>query len=633
MAPARCHAPPALRPYRSVRRLLPLCALFSACFSPTNAIDGSSSPDAAIGLDAPPVHSDALSLDPDAGHEDAATEEDAAAPGCGRAWCWVEPFPQGNTLNSISGTSTSSVFAVGERGSAVLFDGRVWRNINTGTTTDLNDVAAAGDRAYVVGNDGLVLRYVNRQWTTDVPFTRLNLNAVWADIFGRVWAAGDAGIIYSYFEASWVQTVAPAQDDLLDIAGVGSGELWTAGGNTIQRWNGERWEIAHRSRGPVTAIASPRQNEVWAGGDPMLHFDGQNWTEYELPPFAGPPRSIDVLENGAVLAQVPLSLPNGAPYVTIYFTGTRFDFWPFATTSDARALDAIGGEAWFAGEKGSLLRWDGARTVDQRGGGETRVDFNDHWISPSGTLWAAGGRLGGSWWYWYRNNHWRVTSNEFGEITSMWGLADDDFWFATSENYLHWDGDSWTEHGAPAGTIHDIFGFDNYDIWAAGERGTIQHWDGVEWRTQRAPTAETLRAVWGPDRDQVWAVGEGGTILQFDGGQWRVSASTSSADLYAVHGTSRGDIWAVGEAGTILRFNGSRWNVLPKLTSATLRAVHALSPFEVIIAGDQGSILRWDGARLHAEDSGATRDLTFVLPAVGAVWAGAGLSILRWTRP
>src|SRR5262245_27276902 len=59
--------------------------------------------------------------------------EDAALPDvtqppplCRFGWCWRHPLPQGNTLNDVFGSAPNDVWAVGEVGTAIHFDGSEW---------------------------------------------------------------------------------------------------------------------------------------------------------------------------------------------------------------------------------------------------------------------------------------------------------------------------------------------------------------------------------------------------------------------------------------------------------------------------------------------------------------------------
>jgi hypothetical protein len=75
-------------------------------------------------------------------------------------WHWDNPRPQGNPLRGIWGNSATNVFAVGEGGMILHYDGKAWKKTTSGTTNDFNGVwgSSAAD-VFAVGNPGTILHY------------------------------------------------------------------------------------------------------------------------------------------------------------------------------------------------------------------------------------------------------------------------------------------------------------------------------------------------------------------------------------------------------------------------------------------------------------------------------------------
>lgn len=74
------------------------------------------------GLDAGPLHTEAATM-------------------CGpNGWCWSHPYPQGNVLWGTWGTSASDVWAVGEYGTAIHYDGQSWSLHTTDAHEQLRSV-------------------------------------------------------------------------------------------------------------------------------------------------------------------------------------------------------------------------------------------------------------------------------------------------------------------------------------------------------------------------------------------------------------------------------------------------------------------------------------------------------------
>ncbi|MFI5306815.1 MAG: hypothetical protein ACHQ53_05660, partial [Polyangiales bacterium] len=62
-----------------------------------------------------------------------------------------------------------------------------------------------------------------------------------------------------------------------------------------------------------------------------------------------------------------------------------------------------------------------------------------------------------------------------------------------------------------------------------------------------------LRGVWGRDSSNVWAVGDAGAIDFWNGTSWS-ACTPAAAGLSAVTG-SMTMVWAVGNSGTVLHTN------------------------------------------------------------------------------
>jgi hypothetical protein len=114
----------------------------------------------------------------------------------GAAWS-AKASPTVNNLNSIWGSLPTHVFAVGDNGTILHYDGTTWSTQASPVTNKLNSVWGFSDLyAYAVGDDGALLFY-NGTWTSPMPpgtFT-VNLNAVWGLSGSDVFVVGDGGTI------------------------------------------------------------------------------------------------------------------------------------------------------------------------------------------------------------------------------------------------------------------------------------------------------------------------------------------------------------------------------------------------------------------------------------------------------
>ncbi|MBW1786259.1 MAG: hypothetical protein JRK53_06510, partial [Deltaproteobacteria bacterium] len=75
--------------------------------------------------------------------------------GAAATWQWENPLPQGNHINGIWGASSSNVFAVGELGTILHYNGSKWSVMSSGTTVTLKSVwGSSGTDVFAVGNFG-----------------------------------------------------------------------------------------------------------------------------------------------------------------------------------------------------------------------------------------------------------------------------------------------------------------------------------------------------------------------------------------------------------------------------------------------------------------------------------------------
>jgi hypothetical protein len=121
---------------------------------------------------------------------------------------------------------------------------------------------------------------------------------------------------------------------------------------------------------------------------------------------------------------------------------------------------------------------------------------------------------------------------------------------------------------------------------------------GSRWVRLPSGTQANLRAVWGSSAQAVWAVGEAGTADFYDGQTWRLVPvpmfQDRVLDLVAVHGSSANNVYALAApppvidgavapniASPLLRFDGKQWDFaggLPNIGEPTGVFVTADNP-------------------------------------------------------
>jgi hypothetical protein len=103
------------------------------------------------------------------------------------------------SLNSVWGSSGDDVFAVGDSGTILHFDGSTWNPMSSGTEEPLNDVwGNSATRVFAVGESGTILRYNGTNWTSLNSGTTQNLKGVWGSSATDVYVVGSGGAILHY---------------------------------------------------------------------------------------------------------------------------------------------------------------------------------------------------------------------------------------------------------------------------------------------------------------------------------------------------------------------------------------------------------------------------------------------------
>jgi hypothetical protein len=172
--------------------------------------------------------------------------------GAQAGWEWQNPLPQGNDLNAVWGSGSNDVFAVGDYGTILHYDGTKWTIISSGTTEGLYAIWGSGSNdIFAVGSRGKVLHYNGSAWTTMTSGINYNrLYGVWGSGPNDVFAVGEYGTILHYNGTKWTIISSGTTEDLYGIWGSGPNDVFTVGGSgAILHYNGTTWSAV-----PMTSL-------------------------------------------------------------------------------------------------------------------------------------------------------------------------------------------------------------------------------------------------------------------------------------------------------------------------------------------------------------------------------------------
>jgi hypothetical protein len=245
------------------------------------------------------------------------------------AW---QAMPSGTTqnLNSISGISNAIIYAVGNGGTILKYDGNDWSSQASGTTWALNNVwAVRTNNIYAVGEYRGIFRSNGSTWnkihsqTTNYPLYGIggpdadngkmiaigknntiwalfvpmyynildgsessfrsqeqhehsnNLNAAWTAPEGNVVVVGDSGLLsyyagYDFWGHNNLDTwSSPVSKNLRGVWGINSNNMFAVGdsGTILRRLNGGNWaKMTSNTTANLRAVWGTAMNNVYAVG-------------------------------------------------------------------------------------------------------------------------------------------------------------------------------------------------------------------------------------------------------------------------------------------------------------------------------------------------------------------------------
>lgn len=234
---------------------------------------------------------------------------------------------------------------------------------------------------------------------------------------------------------------------------------------------------------------------------------------------------------------------------------------------------------------------------------------------------------------------WSNPSPLGADLSRLFAFAADDIWLAGERGQLsHFDGENWSQASQPTSyDFRTVWGSAPNDVWVAGGLSALIHFDGEVWRDYSVPEIVSFWSIWGSARDDVWAAGLSGCLYHFDGDAWTpVDLGMQDVHFYSVWGTARNDVW-IGTAAGFLHYDGEDWTPVSSPTGVGGRWVLGTASDDVW-ATNSDQVLHFDGSE-WTEASLALGGIDSVvglhIDASGAVWtkasfAGEDAELLRY---
>lgn len=563
-----------------------------------------------------------------------------------KLFCWSSPLPQGNAVRGIWATSASDIWAVGDFGALMRYNGSAWQAVDSTTTEHLRGVwASSGQDVFAVGDSGKILRSTGGAFTAMNSTTTQPLRGVWANSASdEVWAVGAGGTLLKLDRAS---------------------STWSS--------------VNSSTTNGLNAIWGSARNRVYAAANAgtVVRYDGSSWAS-EMNTNAG---AADLMGIGGDATKVVAAGTGGT-----IITSTAPNTWmsvASGTTNQLSAVFAKAGTYWVAGAGGVRARDMGAGFAMVTGDGDT-TNLYSLGGSDAADVWAGGdgGLLTN-----YKTTPiaaWTPKPTNFRQtIRAIYGFNGKDVWAVGAGGMiLHYDGTTWTQSASVTNQdLNAIWGATSNDLWAVGNNRTVLRYDGKQWVTKALANDQVsdLQAVWGNSAAVVWIVGtnlvntdqhfirfigaaEGSIKISLMSGTlppfttiWGASADSFwvgggtivvnvlpatttfpvrnlPGSVVRLWGTRDNDIWSVGNGGFIAHYNGVSWAQSPSNTSDNMVGVFGFSDRDVWAVGDKGTVLRWNGTDWTRQNSLTSNPLRAVWgPSAADVWVGGDLGTLLHT--
>jgi len=202
------------------------------------------------------------------------------------------------SLNDIWGTSKENIFAVGDAGNILHYDGNSWSKMKIDEPySHLYGIWGSGpDDVFVAGQNGTIKHYIGKSWKLVAKnVTGNSLSAIWGTGPDDIFVVGAYGTVLHYNGKKWRDMDTPTNRHLYDIWGTSHDNVFAVGEiGTILKYDGSSWdEMEYPEDGlriqSIYSVWGPNSNSVFAtvggtvagggsvSGGGIIYFDGTSW--------------------------------------------------------------------------------------------------------------------------------------------------------------------------------------------------------------------------------------------------------------------------------------------------------------------------------------------------------------------
>jgi hypothetical protein len=485
----------------------------------------------------------------------------------------MNPVSEGATLSDVWGPAADNLFATGNSGIVLRFDGDKWRRTQSPVTDNLNAVwGADATHAFAVGQNGAILLFNGTSWIKQASPTTKTLNDVWGTSATDVYAVGQQREVIHFDGASWdTMSVAVGIEGLHSVWGSSSHDIYATGlGRKLLHYDGKSWgEVETNANFALNAVWGVDSMDVFVvgGNGAAAHYDGVAWSNIDV----GEPLFPNTVWGTATNDVYAMGSAAGSASPGYHWDG--FSWSPIAMNSIKGFTRVFGVDdvVVAVGQAGMIHEKSGAEFVAMTGG--LAVDLDAVWVSPNGSEAFAVG--------------------DFGTI-------------------LHFQNGAWSP--MTSGTRSNLRGLGGKcacSLVAVGEDGVVLRRNGSDWSDLSPGVPVPFNETWTDPLGAVFVVGDGGAVMRHENGAWApLSLGSVMHNLLSVWGSSPTDVYVVGNQSAAFRWTGTQFKAvfIDPPNFHNFHGVHGTGPDDVYVASELisapssspahagGSIFHWDGA-------------------------------------
>jgi len=185
-------------------------------------------------------------------------------------------------IRGVWGSSASDVFAVGNGGTILHYDGNEWSPMVSGTSANLLYVwGTSPSDVFVTGASGTILHYDGTNWNSMSSGTTVGLWSIWGDSSSNVYIVGDAGSVLLYDGSVWTSIVSGTNTYFRGIWGSSASDIIAVGhssGGQGLYYDGNSWQSISIGGGNLNDVWGTITEKFAVGYGTIAHFDGSTWT-------------------------------------------------------------------------------------------------------------------------------------------------------------------------------------------------------------------------------------------------------------------------------------------------------------------------------------------------------------------